>query len=92
MAEELLLCYNKGCGKRYKEEDNHESACVHHPGVPVFHDALKGWSCCKKRSTDFTDFLHIPGCTTGAHNPVKPPEPEKKTKEKMRNKKLTTMT
>ena len=35
-------------------------SCQHHPGVPVFHDALKGWSCCKKRTTDFTDFLKIP--------------------------------
>ena len=49
--------------------------CVFHPGVPVFHDAmkvrlcilllfiyfsLKGWSCCKKRCIDFTDFLNIP--------------------------------
>jgi len=32
-------------------------SCQHHPGVPVFHDALKGWSCCKKRTTDFTEFL-----------------------------------
>ena len=35
-------------------------SCQFHPGVPVFHDALKGWSCCKKRSTDFTEFLNIP--------------------------------
>ena len=35
-------------------------SCHYHPGVPVFHDALKGWSCCKKRSTDFTEFLNIP--------------------------------
>ena len=34
--------------------------CQFHPGVPVFHDALKGWSCCPKRSTDFTEFLNIP--------------------------------
>ena len=37
-------------------------SCQYHPGVPVFHDALKGWSCCKKRTTDFTDFLKIPVC------------------------------
>lgn len=52
-------------------------ACQYHPGFPVFHDALKGWSCCKKRSTDFTDFLNIPGCTRGHHSNVKPLEPEK---------------
>ncbi|XP_064405327.1 cysteine and histidine-rich domain-containing protein 1-like [Halichondria panicea] len=74
---ELIQCYNKGCGQKFKEEENNDEVCKYHPGVPVFHDALKGWSCCKKRSTDFTDFLHIPGCTTGPHNPVKPPEAEK---------------
>jgi CHORD len=53
-------------------------SCQYHPGVPVFHDALKGWSCCSRRSTDFTEFLNIPGCTFGIHNGVKPTEPEKK--------------
>lgn len=60
-----LRVYIKGC-------------CRHHPGVPVFHDALKGWSCCSRRSTDFTEFLNIPGCTNGRHSNEKPPEPEKK--------------
>lgn len=55
-----------------------KGCCRHHPGVPVFHDALKGWSCCSRRSTDFTEFLNIPGCTTGQHSNDKPPEPEKK--------------
>ena len=50
--------------------------------MPVFHDALKGWSCCDKKSTDFTQFLSIPGCTRAAHTNVKPPEPEKKQPEK----------
>jgi len=62
----VLCCvYIKGC-------------CQHHPGVPVFHDALKGWSCCSRRSTDFTEFLNIPGCANGRHSSEKPPEPEKK--------------
>ncbi|KAI4898990.1 hypothetical protein NFI96_005658 [Prochilodus magdalenae] len=52
-------------------------ACTFHPGVPVFHDALKGWSCCKRRTTDFSDFLSIAGCTKGSHNKEKPPEPVK---------------
>ncbi|ERE75287.1 cysteine and histidine-rich domain-containing protein 1 [Cricetulus griseus] len=61
------------------------NACTYHPGVPVFHDALKGWSCCKRRTTDFSDFLSIVGCTKGRHNSEKPPEPVKpevKTTEK----------
>jgi hypothetical protein len=73
----MLQCYNKGCLKTYSPEEDNDGACTHHPGGPVFHDAMKGWSCCKKRSTDFTDFLNIPGCTVGRHNPVKPIEPER---------------
>ena len=33
-------------------------ACEYHPGAPIFHDAYKGWSCCNKKSTDFTTFLN----------------------------------
>ncbi|XP_007936282.1 cysteine and histidine-rich domain-containing protein 1 [Orycteropus afer afer] len=80
-----LLCYNRGCGQRFDPETNSDDACIYHPGVPVFHDALKGWSCCKRRTTDFTDFLSIVGCTKGRHNSEKPPEPVKpevKTTEK----------
>ncbi|XP_042732801.1 integrin beta-1-binding protein 2 [Lagopus leucura] len=70
-----LLCYNKGCGQRFDPEHNSEDSCLYHPGVPIFHDALKGWSCCKKRTTDFSEFLSIPGCTKGFHSKEKPPEP-----------------
>lgn len=57
----VLQCYNKGCLKKYPEDEDNESklvhqliifslflpsflyvgACTHHPGVPVFHDAMK---------------------------------------------------
>ncbi|XP_072018786.1 cysteine and histidine-rich domain-containing protein 1-like [Amphiura filiformis] len=67
-----FLCYNKGCGKRFLQEENGPETCIHHPGGPIFHDAYKGWSCCKKRTTDFTEFLNIPGCSKGLHNPEKP--------------------
>lgn len=77
---DLLYCYNKGCGQKFKPEDNKEGACQHHPGGPIFHDALKGWSCCKKRSTDFTEFLSIPGCSFGLHSNIKPLEIEKQAK------------
>lgn len=52
-------------------------SCRHHPGEPFFHDAYKGWSCCNKKCTDFTEFLNIKGCTLSTHSNVKPPEPEK---------------
>lgn len=67
-----VLCYNKGCGSKFDPNSNKEGSCIHHPGVPVFHDALKGWSCCKRRTTDFSDFLNIPGCSKGLHSNVKP--------------------
>ncbi|XP_062916944.1 cysteine and histidine-rich domain-containing protein 1 [Mobula hypostoma] len=71
------LCYNRGCGLRFEPHSNTSDACCYHPGVPIFHDALKGWSCCKKKTTDFSEFLAIPGCTKGKHSNVKPPEPPK---------------
>ncbi|XP_078067544.1 cysteine and histidine-rich domain-containing protein 1-like [Mustelus asterias] len=71
------LCCNRGCGQRYQPSSNTQDACCYHPGVPIFHDALKGWSCCKKKTTDFSEFLAIPGCMKGQHSNVKPPEPLK---------------
>lgn len=69
-----VLCYNRSCGKRFDPDNNPDDACLFHPGVPVFHDALKGWSCCKRRTTDFSDFLSIKGCSRGPHNSEKPAE------------------
>ncbi|CAG0913384.1 unnamed protein product [Notodromas monacha] len=76
--KDLLFCYNQGCGKQFDPLENTEDSCLFHPGAPFFHDAYKGWSCCKKRSVDFTEFLNTKGCAKGPHNPVKPPEPEKR--------------
>ncbi|XP_069749109.1 cysteine and histidine-rich domain-containing protein 1-like [Narcine bancroftii] len=73
------LCSNRGCGLRFEPHGNTRDACRYHPGVPIFHDALKGWSCCKKKTTDFSEFLAIPGCTRGHHSNVKSPEPLKTT-------------
>lgn len=91
MAEADLvqkLCLNKSCGQKYTEKENYDGSCRHHPGFPVFHEGLKGWSCCDKKFSDFTDFLNYPGCTTGRHSDEKPPEPEVKdepaVKEEMR--------
>ncbi|XP_026867286.2 LOW QUALITY PROTEIN: cysteine and histidine-rich domain-containing protein 1 [Electrophorus electricus] len=67
-----LLCYNRGCGGRFDEDTNSDDACHYHPGVPIFHDALKGWSCCSKRTTDFSEFLSIKGCAHGRHSNTKP--------------------
>lgn len=75
-----LLCYNKGCGQHFDPNTNLPDSCRYHPGVPIFHDALKGWSCCRKRTVDFSEFLNIKGCTVGLHCaeklPEVPPQPE----------------
>lgn len=40
----LLKCYNKACGAEFREEDNNDQACRHHPGGPIFHEGLKGYA------------------------------------------------
>jgi cysteine and histidine-rich domain-containing protein len=75
MAEgNLLTCYNKGCGQKFDPAISKDDSCTFHPGVPIFHDAYKSWSCCKKKSTDFTEFLNFKGCMVSSHNPEKPTE------------------
>ncbi|ALC45832.1 CHORD [Drosophila busckii] len=74
-------CYNRGCGQLFDPATNNDDSCRHHPGAPFFHDAYKGWSCCSKKSVDFTEFLNIKGCTLAKHSNVKPPEPEKPAKD-----------
>ncbi|CAO1435652.1 unnamed protein product [Diamesa serratosioi] len=71
---DLLLCYNKGCGLKFDASSNKEDSCCFHSGVPIFHDAYKQWSCCKKKSADFTEFLNYKGCSLGKHSNDKPIE------------------
>lgn len=78
MEESDLMCYNKGCSKTFKINENDEKACQFHPGEPIFHDAYKIWSCCKKKNIDFTEFLNITGCTFGKHSTEKPKIKERK--------------
>ncbi|EGD73171.1 hypothetical protein PTSG_04884 [Salpingoeca rosetta] len=68
----MPLCLHRGCGKEYSEEENKDGDCRYHPGTPIFHEGLKGWSCCNKRFTDFSEFLAYPGCTYGEHSDVPP--------------------
>lgn len=56
-------CRRKACNATYNGEARSDSeACVHHPGVPIFHEGSKGYSCCKKRVLDFDDFMRLEGC------------------------------
>lgn len=58
-------CRRKKCGARYTKGSAREGeSCVHHPGVPIFHEGSKGYSCCKRRVLEFDQFLLIEGCVT----------------------------
>lgn len=59
------LCKRRGCGQTYTgDADRAAEQCVHHPGVPIFHEGSKGYSCCKRRVLEFDQFLALQGCKT----------------------------
>ncbi|KAF3433096.1 hypothetical protein FNV43_RR24198 [Rhamnella rubrinervis] len=66
-----VRCQRIGCNAMFSEDDNPEGSCQFHD-APIFHDGTKEWSCCKKRSHDFSLFLEIPGCKKGKHTTEKP--------------------
>uniref|UniRef100_A0A669PHF9 Integrin subunit beta 1 binding protein 2 n=1 Tax=Phasianus colchicus TaxID=9054 RepID=A0A669PHF9_PHACC len=55
------------CPQVYQGPESNTEVCTFHPGVPVFHEGMKYWSCCGIRTTDFSAFLEQPGCSTGRH-------------------------
>lgn len=58
-------CRRKGCGEKYRKTNSRDGeTCVHHPGVPIFHEGSKGYSCCKKRVLEFDQFMAMEGCKT----------------------------
>mmetsp|Transcript_3966 Transcript_3966/g.9050 ORF Transcript_3966/g.9050 Transcript_3966/m.9050 type:complete len:321 (-) Transcript_3966:112-1074(-) len=68
-------CQRKGCQQTFALADNVEEGepgtgpCVHHRGNPVFHDAVKFWSCCPDiKCYDFDEFLAVRGCARGLHD------------------------
>jgi hypothetical protein len=68
-----LRCRNYGCGQHFDEENNTDTSCRHHVAPPIFHDCVKGWSCCKDRKAyDWEEFQRIEGCTIGRHSTVDP--------------------
>uniref|UniRef100_A0A8C1S6X2 Zgc:92429 n=1 Tax=Cyprinus carpio TaxID=7962 RepID=A0A8C1S6X2_CYPCA len=72
-----LLCYNRGCGGRFDADKNSDGKILIYFYYLLIYSLLgkKGWSCCKKRTTDFSEFLSIKGCTRGRHSNEKPQEP-----------------
>lgn len=67
MVEIGANCKNGGCSVVYQGPETNGTICLHHPGVPIFHEGLKFWSCCQKRTSDFTSFLNQIGCERGTH-------------------------
>lgn len=60
-------CKHGGCNCSYESPASNKSECNYHPGVPIFHEGLKYWSCCTKRTSDFTAFMNQKGCAFGEH-------------------------
>ncbi|KOS20173.1 Cysteine and histidine-rich domain-containing protein [Escovopsis weberi] len=62
-------CRRRACGAKYtKGSSREDEECVHHPGVPIFHEGSKGYSCCKRRVLEFDQFMKIKGCRTKARH------------------------
>lgn len=58
-------CRRRTCTVKYNKGGSREGeTCVFHPGVPIFHEGSKGYSCCKRRVLEFDQFLKIEGCKT----------------------------
>ncbi len=66
-------CTRAGCGMKFRESENTDTACRYHSGKPIFHERSKGWSCCasgKKAVYDFDEFLKIKTCKIGRHSSI----------------------
>jgi len=63
-------CKHYGCQADYLIESNVPGSCVYHKQAPVFHEGAKKWVCCGATKYDFDDFIAVPGCATGMHEPV----------------------
>ncbi|XP_049683207.1 integrin beta-1-binding protein 2 isoform X4 [Accipiter gentilis] len=60
-------CKNAACKAIYQGPESNIEVCTFHPGVPVFHEGMKYWSCCGVKTTDFSAFLEQLGCSSGQH-------------------------
>merc|ERR1712076_257092 len=71
-------CKNSGCTKTYEGEHSKGETCQYHSGAPIFHEGMKYWSCCQRKTSDFNTFLSQEGCEFGKHVWFKTDESEKK--------------
>lgn len=60
-------CKNGGCSSTYEGPMSNKTICIYHPGTPIFHEGLKYWSCCQRKTSDFNAFLSQVGCEKGTH-------------------------
>lgn len=57
-------CKRRSCGKTSTDIESRDESCTYHPGIPIFHEGSKGWTCCKRRVLEFDEFMKIEGCKT----------------------------
>lgn len=60
-------CRHHGCNDTFTGDESRTAPCVYHPGLAVFHEGNKYWTCCRPRCAEFEEFLKIKGCKTGIH-------------------------
>ena len=60
-------CRHHACNESFTGEESRTAPCVYHPGLAVFHEGNKYWTCCRPRCAEFEEFLKIKGCKTGRH-------------------------
>lgn len=65
----LLKCKHAGCMKEYNEDQNTDTSCEYHDGTAGFRDTKKFWTCCGASSYDWDEFMKIPKCKVGRHEP-----------------------
>ena len=71
-------CCRSGCSAEYTGPEKNAEFCYYHPGAPVFHEGMKFWSCCERKTSDFTSFLNQVGCEKAeSHQWVHPDEGER---------------
>ncbi|KAI9886550.1 MAG: hypothetical protein M1823_001662 [Watsoniomyces obsoletus] len=60
-----MPCRRRGCHATYSgNASRDDEKCIFHPGVPIFHDGGKGYTCCRRRVLEFDEFMKIEGCQT----------------------------
>ncbi|XP_049849893.1 cysteine and histidine-rich domain-containing protein 1-like [Schistocerca gregaria] len=64
-------CLHSFCSAVFSGDSSRTEPCVYHPGIAVFYEGSKYWSCCRPRAGEFEEFLKIPGCKTGRHKFLK---------------------